>query len=456
MQLISDDIMIDTGQMDPVHPAAYPRIEGFQLGNPASWTGGHPWEFYRQLREGAPVHWSPGYRGVSGFWSVTRYEDVKTVELNPQVFSSQRGSINLAVQSREKWKPKKLIPAALNSLINMDAPIHMEARIQQKDFFIPAYVARVRERVAARIDTLLDEMERKGPEVDFVKMFAEQVPLFTLCQMLGVDETDRPRIVSWMHYLEMASQYLANPWQTILKEPLFPFRFFKKVDEMFAYGEQVMAERRARPREDLLTAIARSTLGGEPLPQEHLDGAWLLIIFAGNDTSRNSLTGTIQLLHEFRDQRQMVLDDPKLIPRMAEEALRLVSPVKHMRRTALEPFELNGQMIAKDEKVVMWYGAANRDPDVFPDPDRFDMMRENYDRHLAFGHGVHKCLGSRIAQMQLRLSFEKIFERFPDITPVGPVVYAPNALVNAMSSLRVNLYGKGARRPTLVPVKAAA
>jgi cytochrome P450 len=445
MQLISDDVLIDTGQIDPTHPLSYRPIGGFQLGNPASWTSGHPWDFYKSLRDEAPVHWSPGIRGISGFWSVTRYEDVKSVELNPQVFSSQRGSINLGIQSRDKWKPKKLIPAALNSLINMDAPLHMEARIQQKDFFIPAYVAKIRDKVAAHIDGLLDEMERKGPEVDFVKMFAQEVPLFTLCEMLGVDEDDRPRIVKWMHYLEMASQYLANPWQTVLKEPLFPFRFFKMVDEMFAYGEEVMADRRARPREDLLTAIARSQLGGEALPQEHLDGAWLLIIFAGNDTSRNSLTGTIQLLHDFPDQRQMVLEDPKLIPRMAEEALRLVSPVKHMRRTALEDTVLNGQKIAKDEKVVMWY----------PDPDRFDMMRDNYDKHLAFGHGVHKCLGSRIAQMQLRLSFEKILERFPKIAPVGPVIYAPNALVNAMSSLKVNLYGVGMKRPTMVGARTS-
>ena len=141
MQLISDDVLIDTGQIDPTHSAAYPLISGFKLGDPASWTSGHPWEFYRKLRDEAPVHWSPGYRGISGFWSVTRYEEIKSVELNPQVFSSQRGSINLGIQARDKWKPKKLIPAALNSLINMDAPMHMEARIQQKDFFIPAYVA---------------------------------------------------------------------------------------------------------------------------------------------------------------------------------------------------------------------------------------------------------------------------------------------------------------------------
>ena len=454
MQPISDEILIDSGQKDPTYQGAYPVLNGFDLANPASWTSGHPNAYYKHMREEAPVLWSPGYKEFSGFWSVSRYDDIKTVELAPEVFSSQRGSINIGVGPRDKWRPKKLIPAAFNSLINLDAPHHMEMRIQQKDFFIPAYVAKIRDRVSQKIDQLLDEMERKGPELDFVKFFSEQVPLYTLCEMLGVDEADRPKIVYWMHYLELASQYMANPLQVFLKEPLFPLKFYKTVNEMFAYGERVMADRRANPREDLLTAIAQSKLEGEELSQEYLDGSWLLIIFAGNDTSRNSLTGTIQLMAEFPDQRQMVLDDPTLIPRMSQEALRMVSPVKHMRRTALEDFELNGQKIAKDEKVVMWYGAANRDPEVFPNPDVFDMMRDNVDKHLAFGHGVHKCLGARIAQMQLRLSYEKIFERFPNIAPVGKVVYAPNALVNAMSSLKVNLYGVGGTRATQVQVKA--
>jgi hypothetical protein len=454
MQLISDEILVDSGQTNPTYQGVYPMLGGFDLANPGSWTSGHPNAFYKRMREEAPVLWSPGQKKFSGFWSVSRYEDIKTVELAPEVFSSQRGSINLAVMPRDQWRPKKLIPAAFNSLINLDAPHHMEMRIQQKDFFIPAYVAKIRDRVSQKIDQLLDDMERKGPELDFVKLFSEQVPLFTLCEMLGVDEADRPKIVYWMHYLEMASHYLSNPLQVFLKEPLFPLKFYKTVNEMFAYGERVMADRRANPREDLLTLIAQSKLEGEELSQEYLDGSWLLIIFAGNDTTRNSLTGTIELMTTFPDQRQMVLDDPSLIPRMSEEALRMVSPVKHMRRTALRDFELNGQKIAKDEKVAMWYGAANRDPEVFPNPDVFDMMRANVDKHLAFGHGVHKCLGARIAQMQLRLSYERIFERFPNIAPVGKVIYAPNALVNAMSSLKVNLYGVGGKRATQVQMKA--
>ncbi|MEM0986243.1 MAG: cytochrome P450 [Pseudomonadota bacterium] len=456
MELVSDKIMIDTGQIMPIHPAAYPMLDGFQLGNPGAWTAGQPWDFYKRMRETAPVMWTPGKKDISGFWSVSRYEDIKTVELAPKVFSSERGSINLGVQSRDKWKPKKLVPAAFNSLINLDAPRHMEMRMQQKDFFIPAYVKKISDRVANHIDGLLDEMERQGPVVEFVKLFSEQVPLFTLCEMLGVDEADRPKIVHWMHYLEMASQYTANPWHVLMKDPLFPFKFFPAVNEMFEYGEKVMADRRANPREDLLTVIAQSKLDGEELTQEFLDGSWLLIIFAGNDTTRNSLTGTIQLMHDFQDQRAMLLNDLSLIPAMSQEALRMVSPVKHMRRTAMEDFELNGQVIAKDEKVAMWYGAGNYDPEIFPNPDVFDMTRENRDKHIAFGHGVHKCLGMRIAQMQLRLSYERIFARFPDIAPVSEVVYAPNALVNAMSSLKVNLYGVDGKRPTQVQVMKPA
>lgn len=454
MDLVSDSILIDAGQKMPRFDAAFPMLKGFELGNPNAWTKGHPHGFYKRMREEAPVMWTPMSKSMSGFWSVTGYDDIKAVELAPKTFSSERGSMLLGVSPRSKWPGDKLIPASFNCLINLDAPRHMELRIQQKDFFIPAYVAKVRERVAAKIDSLLDNAERLGPEIDFVKLFSQEVPMFTLCEMLGVDEVDRPKIIYWMHYLELAEQFLANPMRMLLRHPLFPSRFAKAIKDMFAYGEAVMADRRTNPREDLLTVIAQSQLGGEDLPQEFLDGSWLLIIFAGNDTSRNSLSGTIRLLTEFQGQRQMVIDDPALIPKMTQEALRLVSPVQYMRRTAIEDTELRGQKISKDEKVVMWYGAGNRDPRVFPNPDTFDMMRPNVDKHLAFGHGVHKCLGSRIAHMQLRLSFEKILERFPNIHWTGKQKIAPNILVHAVSSLTVNLYGPNGKRPTQIQVKS--
>ncbi|MEP3890365.1 MAG: cytochrome P450 [Hellea sp.] len=452
MNLVSDNILIDDGKQMPSFDMAYPMLKGFALGNPNAWTKGQPHDYYKRMREDAPVMWSSMRKGISGFWSVSRYDDIKAVELAPKTFSSERGSMLLAVSPRSKWPGDKLVPASFNCLINLDAPRHMELRIQQKDFFIPAYVAKVQERVAAKIDALLDNAERLGPEVDFVKVFSQEVPMYTLCEMLGVDEADRPKILYWMHHLELAEKFIANPLRMLLKNPFFPKRFAKAIKDMFEYGEAVMADRRANPREDLLTVIAQSQLGGEDLPQEYLDGSWLLIIFAGNDTSRNSLSGTIRLLTQFEDQRQMVISNPALIPKMSQEALRLVSPVQYMRRTAMEDTEISGQKIAKDEKVVMWYGAANRDPSIFPNPDKFDMMRPNVDKHLAFGHGVHKCLGSRIAQMQLKLSYEKILERFPNIHWTGKQTIAPTILVHAVSSLKVNLYGPNGKRPTQVQV----
>ncbi len=458
MQLVSDRVLTDSPKAMPANELAYPMLEGFHLWNPSSWTSGHPHEFYRQMREQAPVMWSKlGRKGEgAGFWSLTRYDDVKAAELNPAIFSSERGSINMGVQPRENWKPEVLMSAAINSLINLDAPRHMQVRMQQLNFFAPRYVAQLQEKVAAKVDSLLDNMERQGPVVDFVKLFSQELPLFTLCEMLGVDEEDRPKIIQWMHYLELAAQYTANPVSVFLSEPMFPLRFFKNVEEMFAYGKAVMADRRANPRDDLLSAIANSEMDGEPLPQEFLDGSWLLIIFAGNDTTRNSLSGTIRLLTQFQDQREMVLADRGLIPQMNNEALRLISPVIHMRRTATEDTEINGQAIAKDEKVVLWYGAANRDASVFPDPDRMDMTRDNVDKHLAFGHGVHKCLGSRVAQMQLRIASEKILERFPNIVWLGKQKISPNSLVHAISSLKVNLYGHDGKRPTQVSASSQA
>lgn len=456
-QLISDDILEDTGAKKPVFDAIYPSLEtNFELWNPTAWTKGHPYPLYEQMRSKAPVMWSDMGKGASSYWSVSRYEDIQKVEQQTKIYSSERGGINMAVPKRENWKPEILVRASMDNLISMDEPKHMHMRIQQKDFFIPAYVAKLRESVSAKVEQLLDDLEARGPEVDFVEIFSNQLPLFTLCEMLGVDEEDRQQVVHWMHYLEMAGQFLTNPFKTFLTEPMLPFRFNSVVEDMFAYGARVMADRRANPREDLLTVIAHSQLDNEQLPQEYLDGSWLLIIFAGNDTTRNSLSGTIKLMTEFQDQRAMVLDDPSLIPAMSNEALRMVTPVKHMRRTALEDTELNGQRIAKDEKVVMWYGAANRDPDVFPNPNVFDLTRKNASKHLAFGYGSHKCLGQHVAQMQLRVAYEQIFARFPKIEFTGNIKYGPNVLVHAITKLGVNLYGRGNKRPAKVAVTSSA
>ena len=442
MTLVSDNLLYDTPVRAPQFPAAYPQFDDFVFWNPNSWTKGPPHKLFDRMRSQAPVMWTDAGKKLAGFWSITGYDDIKTVELNSDVYSSERGSINLAMPRERPKKYQRLANAAVNSLINLDAPRHMHFRIQMKDFFIPQYVNEIADRVSARVDQLLDDAERAGPVVDFVKIFSEKLPLFTLCEMLGIDEEDRPKIIRWMHFLELAQQFVSSPARTFLAEPSFPFQFDRNVQEMFEYGKRILEDRRRNPRHDLLSAIAAAELDGTPLSQEWLDGSWLLIIFAGNDTSRNSISGTLRLLTEFPDQRQLILDDPSLVPSAVQESLRMISPVMNMRRTALADSELNGQRIAKDEKLVLWYGAANRDPRIFKDPHRMDITRENVTKHLAFGHGPHKCLGSRIAQMQLQISLSKILERFPNITWTGKQKISPNNLVHAISSLEVNLNGR--------------
>ena len=196
---VSDDILLDSGARDPVYREIYPRLDGFKLGVTNAWTAGQPFDFYRRMRDDAPVMWSQIKKPASGFWSVTRYDDVKQVELNPQIFSSQRGSINMSVLSNPKGKAERLMYAAYNSLINLDADLHRDLRTQQAAFFFPTYIETLKRRVGEKIDALLDNMERQGPVVDFAKLFSIELPMFTLCEMLGVDEDDRADIIKWMH-----------------------------------------------------------------------------------------------------------------------------------------------------------------------------------------------------------------------------------------------------------------
>jgi len=237
--------------------------------------------------------------------------------------------------------------------------------------------------------------------------------------------------------LELASYIIGNPEKKI--SPIFVAKFLWNIRQMFRYGEKVLADRRRSPRDDLLTVIANAKIADEPMTRSYLDGSWLLIIFAGNDTTRNSLSGTMRLLTEFPDQKKMLLEDRELVSKMVPEALRLVSPVMYMRRTAKEDTQIGEQQIAAGEKVIMWYGAANRDPDVFADPDRMDIFRNNAGDHLSFGTGPHVCLGQRIATMQLDTAYRRILDRFPNIRWTGKQAHAPTNFVHAISELEVDL-----------------
>ncbi|MEZ5997907.1 MAG: cytochrome P450 [Hyphomonas sp.] len=419
----------------PVHNFAPP----VDLTDPAVFSsrGGYTHEAFAAMRENAPVMWHPEQKGA-GFWAVSSYELVKKVEVDPAAFSSQRGGILMTYGLPEEPRHPLLHASSLNSLINLDRPYHTPLRMEHMHFFRPGFVAELKKRVDAHVTGLLDDMEKQGPIVDMVEMFSAELPLFTLCEILGVPAADRPKLVHWMHFLEN-SQYQAQQEGLGNVTPEQIMAFMADIQAMFDYGRHILAERRREPKEDLLSAIANVEIDGKPLSPEFLDGSWLLIVFAGNDTTRNSLSGTMRLLTEFPDQKAKLMANPDLFPNFVHEAIRMVTPVTYMRRTATQDTELGGQPIAEGEKVVMYYPAANRDPAKFPDPHRFDITRENAREHLSFGYGPHVCLGQRVANMQLEAAYRQILARFPDAKWTGEQTIAPSNFVHAISSLMVDL-----------------
>ena len=420
----------------PTHPPATTYKAPIDLSHWEPFLKGQPFDVFAEMRAKAPVYWHPEPEGMgAGFWALTRYDDIRQVELDTATYSSQKGGILMNYGAPETRHPL-LHRASLDTMICLDQPYHMPLRREHMSFFTPAYVAELKTKVDAHVTQLLDGMEKAGPIVDMVEHFSAELPLFTLCEILGVDPADRPKLVKWMHYLEVAGHTMAQGDEI---DPVFFGEFVQNVIDMFEFGKRELLARRAEPRDDLLSAIANAEIDGAPLSDEFLDGSWLLIVFAGNDTTRNSLSGTMRLLTEFPDQKAKLIANPDLLPNMVHEAIRMVSPVMYMRRTATKDTVLRGQTIAEGEKVVMYYGAANRDPEVFEDPDRFDVERANAKDHIAFGLGPHVCLGQRVANMQLESAYRQILTRFPDISWTGKQEIAPNNFVHAISSLEVDL-----------------
>lgn len=442
MRLISDTVEVG-GVKGPANKPIYP-VSPVELWNPEVFTKGPPMDLFARLRTESPVAWNdePGDR--PGFWSVTGYKDVMQVNADFETFSSQKGGILMSHQRSEM----QLARASLDGMINMDAPNHMQLRMEHMPYFTPAYLRGLTERVEGEVTRLLDAMAGQG-RCDLVTALSSQLPLFTLCEILGVPVEDRPKFLTWMHYLEMANSFAAERSGATggglegaaadlppeLK--MFLDAFQAAVAEMFEYGRHMLHKRRLDPQHDLMSAIARAQVDGELLADEYLDGSWLLIVFAGNDTTRNTISGAMELLTQFPDQKAKLQARPELMPNAVNEIIRMVSPVIYMRRTATRDVVVGGQQIAEGEKVIMYYGSANRDPSVFANPDQFDIERANADKHIAFGYGPHTCIGKRVAQLQLEAVYRQILTRFPDIRQSGPKDVAANNFVYAIRSMPV-------------------
>lgn len=441
MRLVSDTVKIG-GPKGPARAKRYPVVCPVDLCDPAAFTSGPPLAAFARLRAEAPVAWhdEPGDR--PGFWSVTRYEDVMRVNGDHETFSSQRGGILMAHERSDL----QLARASLDAMINLDAPTHMQLRREHMPYFTPAYVSGLAAKVEAEVTRLLDVIAPMG-QCDLVPHLSAQLPLFTLCEILGVPTEDRPKFLNWMHYLELANSFAAErsaggglaaaAADTPPELRAFLEAFQAAIGEMFEYGRHILHKRRLDPQQDLMTAIARAQIDGEFLSDEYLDGSWLLIVFAGNDTTRNTISGAMKLLSEFPDEKEKLIAKPELLGGAVNEFIRMISPVTYMRRTATRDVEIAGQAIAEGEKVVVYYGSANRDETVFRDPDKLDVQRANADKQIAFGYGPHTCIGKRVAHLQLEAVYRQILARFPDMHQCGPIDVAPNNFVYAIRSMPV-------------------
>lgn len=415
--------------LEPPAPLNHPQV--------FSDNGGYTFDAFDKMRSEAPIMWHPEELG-RGFWALTNHDLIKTVELDTETYSSQRGGILMSYGLPETPRHPLLHSSSLNSLINLDRPHHTPLRMKHMAWFRPDYVAELKKKVDVKVNSLLDEMQAKGPIVDMVEGFSAELPLFTLCEILGVPEADRPKLVHWMHFLENAQyQALQEGLGNVSPEQIMAF--MSEIQALFDYGRHQLLERRKNPKNDLLSAIANAKIDGELLSDEFLDGSWLLIVFAGNDTTRNSLSGTMKLLTEHMDQREKLIANPDLYPNFVNEAIRMVSPVTYMRRTVTKATELGGQPLSEGDKIVMYYAAANRDPAKFDAPNSFDIERKNANEHLAFGNGPHVCLGKRVAIMQLETAYRNILTRFPNVRWTGKSELAPSNFVHAISTLEVDL-----------------
>ena len=447
--ILSDEILknkINKAEFD----YKYPHKPSASFNDLELFTKGQPTNFYKELRENAPVfyHEPMPTDPEPGYWVLTKYEDVKYVSMNPKIFSSQYATGNLLTLGTEENRHPKLFKSTIDHMLNLDGEMHLNLRKEHMPFFKAGFVDDLRKKVSFKVTELLDNIAPMG-ECNLVKEVSQQLPIFTLSEVLGIPEADRQKLVSWMEFLELAQYFTYEMIKeknegktTSTPDPEMIDMFNAMVDEMFDYGRFILNAKRKNPENDLLSAIANAKIKNEELSQEFLDGSWLLIIFAGNDTTRNTLSGGVKLLHENQKQKELLLSDSALMPNFINETVRFVSPVIHMRRTSLEETEINGQRIGPYEKIALWYGAANRDPDIFSNPDKFNILRENADKHLAFGIGRHTCLGKPIALMQLQEFYSQFLTRFNDYQMNGEWKVAPNNFVHAIQEMPIKFSPK--------------
>jgi cholest-4-en-3-one 26-monooxygenase len=395
------------------------RDELADISDPDTYARGVPHDVFRRLRKEAPV-WFQKERNGRGLWALTKYDDIVMASKDPKRFSSARGGTLLTDFPDEDLDLIRLM------MLNMDPPQHAKFRRLVNYGFTPLVISFLEPRINLVTAQILDKIAHRG-EVDFVPAVAAELPLMVIAELLGIPLEERARVFDWSNRLIGFEDPELGTSQADAKVAAM---------EVWLYANTLGEERKHTEGMDLASIIMNAEVDGEHLTEAEFDAFFLMLLVAGNETTRNLISGGMLALMEHPAERERLVADPSLIPSAVEEMLRWVTPIRCFRRTATCDISLRGETIRQNDKVVLYYSSANRDEDVFPEPDRFDVGRTP-NEHLAFGVGEHFCLGSSLARLEIRIMFTELLRRFPDMQLAGPVSYLRSDFINGIKHLPV-------------------
>jgi cytochrome P450 len=418
---VSQPSAVPLDQVDLTDLDAFARNEG--------------WAMFDTLRAADPVHWTPEAPPNSGFWAVTKYQDIDAVDRDPETFTSTQ-YVNLEEVDDDLMDLRR-------SMLETDGLRHRALRKLIQREFSQGPLTRKYEEFLRGLTKVTVDNALQNQEFDFVEKISADFPINVLVRLLDVPVSDTGMLIDWGNQMigntdpDYSEHLITDPDSDQYKH--LPFRSPAAL-EVFEYGRELARQRKGGDGTDLISILVnRTPEDGEPLSATDFDNYFLLLVIAGNETTRHAISQSMLALIENQDQLKLLQEQPELIPGAIEEFLRWASPVYHFRRTATQDVELGGKSIKAGDKVVMWFASGNRDEAVFESPYRFDVTRTNVD-HLTFGKGSpHMCLGSALARMEIRLMFTELVPRLASIELNGEVTRVRSNFINGIKKFPVRV-----------------
>jgi len=390
-------------------------------------------EIFSKLRRETPVRWvePAGYRP---FWVISKYKDVKEIEMVPEIFSSTARTILLTIEEEAaivQYTGGRTKP--LRFIVDMDGTDHRYHRGVAQAWFMPKALQAIRSRIDALAETFVARMEAGGGRCDFVKDIASLYPLRVIMTLLGVPEEDEPLM------LRYTREMLGSSDPDVQNGATSGEKIMESVQGFITYFREFAEKRKNATDDNVASVLVNAGLG-----QLELDSYFIILATAGHDTTSGTISGGLLELLRNPDQMQLLRDQPDLIDSAIDEMLRCVTPVKNFMRTATRDYELRGQTIRAGEEVMLCYASANRDEEIFDQPNRF-MIGRRPNPHLAFGFGPHVCLGNNLAKMEIRSLFKALLDRFDDIALAGKPDWLIASQVSCLTALPVSYVSKVAQ-----------